>query len=70
MSYLAKLPGMPDRDGIRPGMAFYEGSGPAGACCGNCQHRGYWRAGKTDFDEQTSMLEEKRVHHSVCSDGR
>ena len=59
MSYLTRLPNVPDRDDIKPGMAFYEGSGP--------RHRGYWRAGRTVFNEQTSMLEEKRVQHSGCT---
>jgi hypothetical protein len=67
MSYLTRLPGAPDRDDIKPGMAFYEGTGPAGAFCGNCQHRGYWRAGRTVFNEQTGMLEEKSVHCSGCA---
>ena len=68
MSYLTRLPNVPDHDDVRAGMAFYEGSGPAGASCGNCQHRGYWRAGsKPMFNKQTGMLEEKRRHHGGCA---
>jgi hypothetical protein len=43
---MTKLPGVPDRTTVIPGMAHYSGSGPAGATCGGCMHRGYSREGK------------------------
>ena len=43
MSYMTKLPGIPDKDEIRPGMASWYGGGPKGKTCGTCVHRGYWK---------------------------
>ena len=42
MSYMTKLPGVPDSDAIKPGMASWEGNGPKGKTCGTCKHRGYY----------------------------
>ena len=67
MSYLTRLSGVPDRDSARPGMAFYEGTGPSNTTCNQCQHRGYWRTGRTIFNEQTGLLEERRTHHTGCA---
>jgi hypothetical protein len=39
---LTKLPGVRDSGDVRPGMAYYTGSGPPGATCGDCRFRGYW----------------------------
>ena len=43
MDYLTKLPGVPSKGDVRPGMAHYSGSGPDGMTCGRCAHRGYLR---------------------------
>jgi hypothetical protein len=43
MSYMTRIPGYPDRDDIRAGMASFQGSGPAGSTCETCAHRGYHR---------------------------
>jgi hypothetical protein len=43
MSHMTKLPGVPDRDDIRPGMAYFAGTGPQGKTCGDCAHHGYQR---------------------------
>jgi len=42
MSNMTKLKGVPDSGDVRPGMAYYAGSGPAGKTCGLCRHRGYF----------------------------
>ena len=57
MSYMTRVPGYPDRDDIRPGMAHFEGTGPAGKTCESCAHRGYWRVScKSKFNTQTGVL--------------
>ena len=38
---MTKIRGVPDRANLKPGMAHYDGSGPPGKTCGDCQHRGY-----------------------------
>jgi hypothetical protein len=43
---LTKPPGVPDRSEATPGMAHYEGSGPSGKTCGDCNWRGYYREGR------------------------
>lgn len=32
--------GVPDRSSVKPGMAFFAATGPAGMTCGKCVHRG------------------------------
>jgi hypothetical protein len=50
---MTSIPGVPSRDQIRPGMAFYIGSGPKGTICGNCKNFGY-------YDEHEREWYEKR----------
>ncbi len=50
---MVKIDGIPDTDSIRPGMAFFCGTGPAGKTCGGCKHRGYRR------ESQNSVWNEK-----------
>lgn len=62
------LPGVPDskRD-VRPGMAHYLASGPAGRTCGSCRWRGYQRlAKKVRFDKKTNSEYQRAVHHGGC----
>jgi hypothetical protein len=33
MSFMTRIPGVSDRDDIKPGMASFEGSGPIGKTC-------------------------------------
>lgn len=67
MSYMTKLPGVPDRDDVRAGMASFEGDGPFGKTCGSCAHRGYWRAGKSKFNPRTGLIEERGRQSSSCA---
>lgn len=51
MSHMTKLPGVPDKDSVIPGMAFFPGTGPEDKTCGDCQHLGYYReSGRTRWD--------------------
>jgi hypothetical protein len=43
MGIMTKIEGAPDRGDVKPGMAFFAGSGPPGETCGDCLHRGYYR---------------------------
>lgn len=40
---MVHIDGVPDRDDVRPGMAFFSGTGPEGKTCGDCKFRGYRR---------------------------
>jgi hypothetical protein len=52
---MKKIPGVPDTDDVRPGMAFFAGTGPFGTKCGDCCHRGYKRlSSKESFDPTTN----------------
>jgi hypothetical protein len=42
MSNMTKVPGSPDRDEVKPGMASWEGNGPKHKHCGQCKHREYY----------------------------
>lgn len=43
MGTMTKIEGVADADEAIPGMAFFAGTGPEGAVCGDCVHRGYSR---------------------------
>jgi hypothetical protein len=43
---MTKVPGVPDRDQAKPGMAYFAGTGPAKRC-GDCKFRSYRRSGRT-----------------------
>ena len=66
MSYMTRLPGVPDTDDVKPGMASYANTGPAGTTCETCAHRGYYRQGKSKFNPRTGLIEERHVPHSGC----
>jgi hypothetical protein len=66
MSFMTKMPGVPDTDDVKDGMAYFAATGPFGATCGTCTHRSYWRDGKTKFNARTNQIEEKRVLHGGC----
>jgi hypothetical protein len=66
MSYMTKLPGVPDTDDLKAGMAFFPNTGPFGKTCETCAHRGYWRKGKDKFNVRTGMIEEKQVRSLGC----
>jgi hypothetical protein len=40
---LTRIKGVPDSSEAKPGMAFFEGTGPQDKRCGDCHHRGYYR---------------------------
>jgi hypothetical protein len=43
MSHMTKVPGVPDKDDVHPGMAYFSNTGPFCETCGTCAHRGYRR---------------------------
>ncbi|WLA79626.1 hypothetical protein [Bradyrhizobium elkanii] len=63
---MTRLPGVPDRDDIRPGMAHFPGTGPFGKTCGTCVHRGYWRKGKDKIDPKTHAIISHQVRTGGC----
>lgn len=66
MSFMTRIPGVSDRDDIKPGMASFEGSGPIGKTCASCACRGYWRASKSKFNPRTGLIEERGYQSSSC----
>ena len=40
---MTRIPGLPDKADLVPGMAHYSGSGPFGMTCGDCISFGYYR---------------------------
>jgi hypothetical protein len=63
---MTKLPGVPDSDDVKPGMAHFEGSGPDGATCEKCVHRGYFRESKSKFNARTGLIEQNPVRTLGC----
>ncbi len=53
MSFMTKIAGVPDSDDVKPGMAFFAGTGPHGKHCGDCKFRGLTRQSrKAVYSEQ------------------
>ena len=63
---MTKIPCAPDRDSVKPGMAHLEGSGPAGKTCEHCAHRGYFRTGKSKFNQHAGAIEQNPVRTMGC----
>jgi len=63
---MTKLPGVPDTDDIRPGMASYLGTGPLGSTCGTCKWMGYFKPGKDKFNKRTEQTVSTRVKTQGC----
>lgn len=55
---LTQVEGVPNREQLIPGMAYFAGTGPAGTTCGTCHFRGYWRK---------SMSSDNTYHTSGCA---
>lgn len=68
MSAMTKIEGVPDSDSALPGMAFFAGTGPAGATCGLCKHRGYFRqSARGSFDKRTNSTVHKSYRVTKCA---
>lgn len=64
MSKLTQIEGVPDSESIKPGMAFFCGTGPSDKTCGDCKFRGYYResrAGKWNAELQQIVHRSYRV---------
>ena len=63
-----KEAGVPDREDMRPGMAFFAGTGPAGKTCGGCKFRGYRRESqKGRWSEQEQAIVHKTYRVQKCA---
>ena len=61
-----QLPGVPDSSAVRPGMAFYSGTGPERTTCGQCRFRGLYREStRGRWSEETQTI----VHKSYKTQG-
>lgn len=65
---MVKIPGVPEKDDAKPGMAFFAGTGPVGKTCGDCLHRGYYRQSqKGRWDEMLRQEVFKTYRVSKCA---
>lgn len=64
---MTSTPGSPDKNMAKPGMAYFEGTGPVGKTCGDCNHRGYYQEGKPRWDpaRNTTVTDRRRVQKCV-----
>ena len=54
---LTHISGVPDKNKVLPGMAFFPDTGPFGKTCGDCKFRGYWRqSAKEIVDPRTGEV--------------
>jgi hypothetical protein len=67
---MTRLPGVPNREDVKPGMAHYAGSGPAGMTCGDCAYRSYWRPGKDKVNPRTRLIETTQKRTLGCREYR
>lgn len=63
---MKEIEGVPNKDQIKPGMAFFSGTGPFGAKCGSCKHRGYHRKGPERFVPETGGYTQRTYKVQAC----
>lgn len=64
--HLTKVPGLPSRASVVPGMAHFPGTGPLGTTCGDCFHRGYKRTGQERWDTRAQMFVARLYKTNAC----
>lgn len=65
---MVKIEGVPDREMVRPGMAFFAGTGPAGKTCGGCKHRGYSReSSRGKWSDTLQQMIYRSYHVQKCA---
>lgn len=65
---MVKVDGVPDRESIRPGMAFFCGTGPFATKCGDYIHRGYKRESRNGrWDETLKQMVHRSYNVSKCA---
>lgn len=68
MSYMTKIEGIPDTDDVKPGMAFFAGTGPYGKTCGTCKHRGVVRQSqKATYSERLKEFVHRSYRTTQCA---
>lgn len=65
---IVKIEGVPDTEAIRPGMAFFCGTGPSGKRCGDCANRGYKREARNGkWNEQLQQVVHRSYSVQKCA---
>lgn len=65
---MTKIEGVPDNAEAKPGMAFFAGTGPFAAKCGECVHRGYRRrSANGHYDPNTGETHHRIYHVGGCA---
>jgi hypothetical protein len=54
-----------DRTDVVAGMAWFKNTGPAGKTCGDCRHRGYYRA-RSIINPKTGLWEDRLKKWQGC----
>lgn len=68
MSFMTKIEGVPDTDTVKPGMAFFAGSGPYGKTCGDCRFRGMYRESRVGkWNEERQAIEHRTYRTTQCA---
>lgn len=65
---MVKEAGVPDREDMRLGMAFFANTGPAGKTCGDCKCLGYMREStRGHWSDARQQVEYKSYRVKKCS---
>ena len=65
---MVKIEGVPDHNDVRPGMAYFAGTGPKGKTCGDCKFRGYKSESEVGhWSEELQCLTYRTYHVQKCS---
>jgi hypothetical protein len=68
VSFMTRLPGVPDTDEALPGMAFFAGTGPYGKTCGDCKFRGLVRESQRGtWNEKLQQIVHRHYRTTQCS---
>jgi hypothetical protein len=62
---LTTIEGVPEHWQVKPGMAHFANTGPAGTKCGSCAHRGYYKPA-TRWNKKGNHWEEYQQNVNSC----
>ena len=64
MSHMTKIRSVPNRDDVRPGMAYFARTGPPNKTCHDCALLGYIREVLSEHSDGRTVW--RRVHNAGC----
>jgi hypothetical protein len=64
---MVEIPGVPTNDQVKPGMAFFAGTGPWDKRCGDCALRGYHYPGPERWSAEQNTFVSRTYKSQGCA---